>query len=197
MGNILQATATIQGTRTLLWHQFGPDAIPLEKQERTGVAGNDPEEWRKSVLFLPDTQQLYIRPTYVFSTIRDGAKYTSRKRGTLQPFVAATLQVTDDIILIDDRFLPAEPIPTEPIHPVYLDIQSVKNPATKARNVRYRVGAIKGWTCSFTLEWDKTIVSRGEMEAALIDAGRFCGIGDGRSVGYGRFQVESFQVENA
>jgi len=193
--NILQAKVTIKGTRGLLWHHFGPDAIPLEKQERTGVAGNDPEEWRKTVLMLPDTRQLYLKPTYVFGTLRDGAKYTARKRGTLQPFLAATLQVMDELILIDDRFVPVEPLPTEPTKLVYLDIQSVRNPATKARNVRYRIAAAPGWTCSFNLMWDKTIVSRGEMEAATIDAGRFCGLGDGRSVGYGRFGIEAFEVE--
>lgn len=44
MGNILNATVSIKGIRPLLWHAFGPDAIPLEKREKTGVAGNDPEE---------------------------------------------------------------------------------------------------------------------------------------------------------
>jgi len=39
MSNILQAKVRIKGTRPLFWHKFGPDALPLEKQERTGVAG--------------------------------------------------------------------------------------------------------------------------------------------------------------
>jgi hypothetical protein len=194
--NILQAKVTIQGTRALLWHAFGPDAMPLEKQERTGVAGNDPEEWKKTVLMLPETRQLYVKPTYVFGTIRDGAKHTKRGRGTIQSFVAATLQVTDNFVLVD-RFVPQEPVTQDPTAPVYLDIQGVKNPATKGRNVRYRIAAAPGWSATFNLEWDKTIVSRGEMEAVVIDAGRFTGIGDGRNVGYGRFSVISFEVENA
>lgn len=192
MGSVLTATITIKGTRPMLWHHFGPDAIPLEKQERTGVAGNDPEEWRKTVL-MTAKRQLYIKPSYVFGTIRDGAKHTSRKRGTLQPFVSATLQVMNEVILID-RFVPDEPIPTDPTELVYLDIQSVKNPATRARNVRYRVAASVGWSCSFNIQWDKTIVSRSEMEAAVIDAGRFVGLSDGRTIGYGRFTVEGFSV---
>lgn len=197
MGNILNATITIKGQRPLLWHAFGPDAIPLEKQERTGVAGNDPEEWRKTVLALP-SGQLYVQGSYLFGCIRDGAKYTSRKRGTIQPFVSATLQLTDDIVLLD-RFLPdpslRTPPPIDPTQPVYLDIRSVKNPATKARNVRYRVAVGTGWDVTFSIFWDKTIVSRGEMEAAVIDAGRFVGLGDGRSIGYGRFVVECFNVQ--
>jgi hypothetical protein len=192
--NILQAKVSIEGTRALLWHAFGRHAIPLEKQERTGVAGNDPEEWKKTVLFLPDTRQLYFRPTYVFGCLREGAKHTARKRGSLQPIVQATLQVLDEVILVD-RFLPLEiELSEDPTAPVYLDVTGVRNPSTKARNVRYRIAASKGWVINFNLEWDKTLISRNEMEAVCIDAGRFNGIGDGRSVGYGRFSLASFDI---
>jgi hypothetical protein len=170
----------------------------LEKQERTGVAGNDPEEWRKTVL-MTSARELYIKPTYVFGCLRDGAKHTSRKRGTLQPYVAATLQVEEDLIYIerDGQILkvPEEPVTTDPTLPVFLDIQSVKNPSTRGRNVRYRIAASSGWEAHFSLQWDATIVSRGEMNAAAIDAGRFCGLGDGRSIGYGRFEITQFEVE--
>jgi hypothetical protein len=33
------------------------------------------------------------------------------------------------------------------------------------------------------------------MEAVAHDAGRLCGIGDGRSIGYGRFEVTRFMLE--
>jgi hypothetical protein len=198
MGNILRARVSIRGIRPLLWHHFGPDALPLEKQERTGVAGNDPQEWKKSVLMTSD-RSLYIKPTYIFGCLRDGAKHTSRKRGTLQPYVAATLQVEDDLVYIerDGQILkvPDEPVPTDPTLPVFLDIQSVKNPSTRGRNVRYRIAASSGWEARFNLQWDGTIVSRGEMQSVAIDAGRFCGLADGRSIGYGRFEIIQFDVE--
>lgn len=193
MGNILKATVRIKGTRPILWHHFGPDAIPLEKGEKTGVAGNDPEEWRKTVL-ATKSGQLYIEPTYAFGTMRDGARYTKKGRGSIQALVSSTLQVTDDKILIEDRFVPAEPIPTDPSEPVYMDIRSVRNPSTKGRNVRYRIACSTGWECCFNLVWDKTVISRGEMEAVCRDAGQFCGLGDGRSVGFGRFEVKEFAV---
>jgi hypothetical protein len=191
--NILIASVTIQGTRPLLWNHFGPDAIPADgKKERTGVAGNDPTEWQRSVLMTKD-RQLYLEPSNVFGAIRDGAKHTPRKRGSLQPFVAATLQVQDERVLID-RHLPPEPLPTDPDAPVYVDTRSVKNPTTKGRNVRHRVAASRGWSAKFKITWDKTVVSRGEMEQALIDAGMLVGIGDGRSIGFGRFTVEEFSI---
>jgi hypothetical protein len=197
MANILRAKVSIKGSRPLLWHHFGVDALPLEKQEKTGVAGNDPEEWKKTVLMTPD-RKLYIKNSYVFGCLRDGAKHTPRKRGTLQPFIAATLQVLDDLIFVDRDgdvlIVPNEPISTDPTQSVYLDICGVRNPSTRARNLRYRIAASKGWTATFTLEWDRTVVSRGEMESVVIDSGRFTGIGDGRSIGNGRFELLTFDV---
>jgi len=194
--NILSATIEVQGTRPLLWHRFGPDTIPASgKKERQGVAGNDPGEWQRSVL-LTKERQLYLEPSYIFGCLRDGAKHTPRKRGTLQPFVAATLQIRDDRVLVD-RFLPENTddfLSHTPDDLVYLDVRSVKNPATRARNVRYRVAASAGWRTRFTIIWDITVVSRGEMEAVVRDAGMLAGLGDGRQIGFGRFGVERFDV---
>lgn len=194
MANILTATVTIQGTRPLLWHHFGPDALPLEKRERTGVAGNDPEEWKRTVLVTKDGQ-LYVEPTYIFGCIRDGARHTKKGRGSIQPLVSATLQVVDDQVLVD-RWMPEGTPEADPSLPVYMDVRSVKNPATKGRNVRYRVAAAIGWTLTFHLLWDATVISRGEMQAVTVDAGRFAGLGDGRNIGFGRFEVTAFDVRS-
>jgi hypothetical protein len=204
MGNIVRAKVTIRGVRPLLQHHFGPDALPLEKQERDGVAGNSPNEWRKTAL-VTKGGQLYLEPTYAFATIRDAARHTKKGKGSIQSAVAATLQVVDDIILLDRHFpgfpnghdfdiKTVEPPPREADAPVYLDVRSVKNPSTKARNVRYRVAASPGWSCSFTILFDKTVVDRNQMQAVLNDAGTLVGIADGRSVGFGRFAVESFEI---
>lgn len=193
MSNILTACVTIKGTRPLLWHWFGPDAIPLEKGERTGVAGNDPAEWRQTVTYLPDTRQLYLDPSQVFACVRDGSKNVKEGRGSIQAKVTSTLQVVDDLVLID-RYLPVEPMPTDRTEPVYIDRRGVVNPATRGRNVRYRVAASAGWSASFRLLWDRTVVSREKMEAAIRDAGTLAGIGSGRKIGMGRFELVGFEV---
>lgn len=194
---LVKARVKIRGTRPILWHRFGPDAIPLEKQERTGVAGNDPEEWRKSYLATKDGQ-LYLEPSYIFGCLREAAKYTKSGKGSIQKNVAATLQVLDDRILID-RWLPEnlEDLTEDPNEPVYIDVRSVRNPATKARNVRYRLAASAGWTAEFNIVWDNTIVSRGQMQAVLNDAGTLVGLADARSIGFGRFEVLEFEVSDA
>lgn len=194
--NIVRARVTVRGTRPLLQHAFGPDSIPLEDQEKTGKAGNDPEEWRRSCMVTPDGQ-LFIRGSYVFGCVRNGAKHTKKGRGSYQPLVAATLQVEDETVLLNRR-MPKEgdppmntrgPTGTE----VYIDVAGVRNPSTKGRNIRYRLAASAGWECAFTLRWDKTVVPREIMRAILIDAGTLAGLADGVSVGYGKFEVIAYE----
>lgn len=191
MSNILTAEVKIVGSKRLVWHAFGPWSMNGEKKERSGSAGNDPEEWRKSYLATKDGQ-LYVKPTYIFGCLRNGARYTKRGRGSLQTYVAATLNIDDDIILID-RFMPQEPQMDES-QEVYIDVTGVRNPVTKSRNIRYRIATHKGWHATFHISWDKTVISRAEMEAVVIDSGKLCGLGDGRGVGDGRFELESFTV---
>jgi hypothetical protein len=197
MGNILRAKIEIQGKRPLLQHAFGEDAIPLEGKEKSGVAGNDPQEWRRTCMVTPEGQ-LYVRGTYAFSMIRDAAKHTKKGKGSIQALVAATLQIEDDIILLD-RFMSRDGSDPQkgPGSSVYIDVAGVKNPSTKGRNVRYRLAASAGWKATFSIIWDKTIVSRDQMRAVLEDAGTLVGLADGRSVGYGRFSVLRFEISDA
>lgn len=202
MGNTAQIKVTIKGTRSLFFHKFGPDALPLEKQEKSGVAGNDPSEWRKTVMVTKEGQ-LFLEPTYAFASVRGGAKYVPKGRGSIQTAVAATLQIIDNRILVD-RWFPGypneypfdvkqvDPPPYDSDSLVYLDVRGVVNPTTKGRNVRYRIAAAPGWQCQFTITFDKTVVSRAEMESALINAGKLVGIGNARSIGMGRFDVVAF-----
>jgi hypothetical protein len=192
---LVEATVAIRGTRPLLWHRFGIDAIPLEKKPKQGVAGHNPEEWRSTVLATPKGQ-LYLESTYVFGCLRDGAKHTSVGRGTLQPKVASTLQIDDERVLID-RWLPkgdAAPPQQAEKEPVYLDVRSVCNPATRGRNIRYRVAASPGWNAEFTILWDNTVLGAEQMKTVVRDSGLFQGLGDGRSIGFGRFEVISFRM---
>lgn len=205
MSNIVKAKVKIEGVRPLLQHRFTEASLPLEKQERTGVAGNDPEEWRKSAMVTKDGQ-LFVDPSYIFATLRAGSKYTKKGKGSIQTDVSATLQVSDDVVLIN-RYFPnfpsehdfninlVEPPPRDMDAPVFLDVRSVRNPTTKGRNVRYRVATPAGWQCDFNILWDKTLVNRVQMEAVVIDSGILVGLADGRSVGFGRFKIVSFEME--
>src|SRR3990170_6307924 len=98
---IVIAEVQIEGIRPLMFHVFGPDSIPTEKVERTGVAGNDPQEWKKTYTATADGQ-LYLRGDYVFSCLTIAARNTkSGSRGNYMSKLASTLQITDDILLLD------------------------------------------------------------------------------------------------
>lgn len=211
MSNIVTAKVEITGARSLFFHSAGPEMIPLQKQEVTGVAGNDPWTWAKTTPITADGQ-LYLDPTMVFATIRDGGRHIRSKRGSLMMPIVATLQVTDELILVD-RFLPPEAaqfvrtkgkvgdplevLTQDPTADVYLDIRKGKNPNTKSAMIIYRVACSPGWHASFSLMWDKTVVATSQMEAALRDAGNLEGLGSGRKIGKGRFIHTSFQVTDA
>jgi hypothetical protein len=206
--NIVTAKVEIVGIRSLFFHKFDEETIPMEKQELTGVAGRDPWSWARTTPIMPDGQ-LYLTPSHVFGSIRDGARHIKAKRGSLQPLVIATVQVVDEIILVD-RFLPAEAAefvlsngkigdPVEVLTrqitaPVYLDVRKGKNPSTKGALVLYRVAASPGWQLSCSLTWDKTVIATAQMAAILRDAGNLEGVGNGRKIGMGRYRVASFQV---
>lgn len=191
MSNLVRAKVKIRGKRALLQHHFGPEALPLQKGERTGVAGNDPEEWKKTCMVTKDGQ-LFVYGEYMFSMLRDAAKHTRKGKGSIQAMVAATLQIEEDRVLLD-RFVPKDGDPsTDSSEPVYISVVGVRNPSTKARNVRYRLAASAGWNAECTILWDKTIVSREQMRSVLNDAGTLVGLADGRSIGYGRFEVIDF-----
>jgi hypothetical protein len=190
--NLVRVRVIIRGTRPLLQHAFGPDAIPLEKGEKTGVAGNDPEEWRRTMLVTPEGQ-MYVRNDYIFSCLRNGAYRTKKGRGSIQADVAATLQVEEEVVLLN-RWLPKEGDPPQgPFAAVYIDVRGVRNPSTKGRNVRYRLACSRGWECTFTLGWDRTVVSREQMRAVMRDTSVLVGLADARSIGFGRFEVTEWE----
>jgi hypothetical protein len=114
----------------------------------------------------------------------------------LQSDVIGTLQVCEERILLD-RFLPEGEVGTDSAAPVYCDARGVRMKASGAWNVRYRLAASKPWRTAFQVVWDKTILNRTQLHSICIDAGRYVGIGDGRKIGFGRFQMVKFEVNDA
>ena len=98
---LLKAEVTIQGTRKMLHHRFGPEALPLEKQEKVGVAGNNPDEWRNTVWF-DSKGRLYLPDKYIKACVREGAKQIKKGRSTIMNDVIGTLDVVEEKIFILD-----------------------------------------------------------------------------------------------
>ncbi|NEQ50018.1 MAG: hypothetical protein F6K11_07795 [Leptolyngbya sp. SIO3F4] len=196
MSNLLQAEVHIQGTRPLLINHLRPSLNFGRRKAKMSTPGNDPAEWTRTVL-MTEERQLYLLPSYVFGCFRDAGQYTKRGRGSLMPLIPSTLQVKEQRILLD-RYLPKEPrLGSEELNePAYVFMAVTRGGSGRGKNIRYRVAAAPGWQCQFTLVWDKTVVSKQEMQAVAIDAGRLVGLADGRSIGYGRFEITQFDVSS-
>lgn len=194
-----KAEVIVRGTRPFLWHAFTEEALSTSRKAKGGVAGNDPTEWKKTVL-ATEKGLLYIKPSYVFGSLKNGATFVKVGRGTISKKVAATLIVLDDIIYMktedgDHLFLPPEKeLDRDSSKSVYLDVTSVVNPNTKGRNLRYRIAAKVPWFLTFNIQWDATVVSEIQMQETCESAGVFSGLGDGRGVGNGRYEIENFEI---
>jgi hypothetical protein len=77
-------------------------------------------------------------------------------------------------------------------------VRPVINPGTRGRNLRYRLALNTGWVATFSIMWDQSIIAPSIMQTICNDAGAFSGVGDGRSIGFGRFKVVKFkELKNA
>lgn len=191
--SVVYGKVKIIGTNQLMINVFMVEKLSLERKERTGVAGNDPEEWKRSYT-ATEKGQLYVNPSYIFGCLREAAKHTKSGRGSLQPKISATLQIMNDKILFNRNMPKNLKLSTNENDPVFLDIRGVRSLRTRARNIRYRVSLSKDWETEFEILWDNTLVSTSQMEAILNDAGMLVGLADGREIGFGRFTVESFNA---
>ena len=189
-----KAKIKIKGIKPLIWHAFNKEALSLDAKPTAGKSGNNPEEWKATVLVDPDNK-LYVKDSYIFASFREGSKNVKVGRGTLKAKLISCLIVLDTIVYIKNRALPAENDLTEDVtKPVYLDICGVTNPNTKGKNIRYRIAASKGWESEFTVQWDDRLISTEQMKQIAESAGLHSGIGDGRNWGNGRFDIVKFDL---
>lgn len=191
--SLQHAQVKLKGTRPLLINVFKPEMLSSERKTLTGSAGNNPDEWKNSYT-ANENGQLYLDPSYIFATMREAARYTRIGRSSIQNKVAATLQVLTKRIYFD-RYIPDE-ITQNENESVYMDVRGVRNPNTGSKNVRYRIALSPYWETEFEILWDNTIVANAQIKAVLYDAGILVGLADGRSIGFGRFEIESFQSQS-
>lgn len=173
-----------------MFHKFSVDVLSKSKP-KSGSTGNDPEEWKTTI--WNEGKKLYLPGFYFFSSLKEGGKYIKVGRGTISNKLISCMRVKTEKCYLN-RELPDEldkidMISTDPGQPIYLDVRGVKNPATKGRNVRYRLALKSGWECGVEIEFDDTVISKDDMKRCIEAAGKFSGLGDGRNIGYGRFEI--------
>jgi len=188
------------GNRPILFHAFKIEQISSLSKIKSGSAGNDPEEWKTTV--LEKNGQLYLPGSYWSSCLKEASKYTKAGRGTIQKSFISCSIVLDEYTFLD-RHLPegwekmsASEMEKDASKPVYLDIRGVMNPNSKGRNVRYRIACSPGWKTCFSFSFDDSIISKAQIKKLCEDAGKMVGIGDGRVLGYGRFNIENSNISD-
>ena len=188
----VRAKISIKGTKPLLFHTFPIDTLTPGKT-KSGTTGKDASEWKSTVLMTSD-RQLYVMGCYIIGAVKVAGKLIKVGKGNMMKKIESCLECLQDQLLLKDLYVPLEDDITNSVtEPVYIDVRSVVNPATKGRNLRYRVAAKAGWELSAVIQWDDAIVSRDMMKQCVESAGLYEGIGDGRRIGFGRFDMISFE----
>ena len=184
----IKSKISVKGIKPLLFHTF-PISVLSEKTSKTGES-----EWKETVL-MNDARELYVMNTYFLNSIKDGGKEVKVGRGNLSKKLASTLEVEPLKIFLDGLMVPEDKdLLRLDSEAVYLDIRAVVNPMTKGKNLRYRIAARPGWTCNFILSWDDYIASKEQVKICIENGGLFQGVGDGRSIGFGRYEIISFEM---
>jgi hypothetical protein len=104
--SIIRAEVEFEGIKPLLYNSFALEVLSLKRSEKTGTAGNNPEEWKRTVK-VTESGQLYLPFSYAFACAINGAKMLRKGKGTYQKDVAATLEILDEKILLN-RTLPED-----------------------------------------------------------------------------------------
>jgi hypothetical protein len=189
----IEVKVGFKGIKPLLYHCFSIEALAIGRKEIMGTAGNNPDEWKRTVK-VTENGQFYLPFSYPFSCAINGSKMLRKGKGTYQKDVSSTLDVLDEKILLN-RFMPQNIMGNTEKDDVYIDVRGVNNKNSKgSKNIRYRVCLNPGWEGEFSIKFDNTIVGIELMEQILIDGGKFSGFGDGRSIGFGKFVITKFEV---
>lgn len=188
----------IVGTSIFLFNKFNVENVSNKQKTKSGSAGNDPEEWKAKIWC--EGKRLFIPAFYVFSSISEGGGYVKEGRGSIKKKLMGCLLIKGDKFYINYELpksiemIESEDLPKDSSRDVFLDIRGVKNPMTKGKNVRYRLGMKAGWETTISFEWDDTVISRDNIKQAIESSGKFVGMGDGRLLGYGRFNCENIKI---
>jgi hypothetical protein len=189
----------IKGTKPFLFHKFNLEALTNSQKPKEGTTGNNFNEWKSS--FFYEGTKLYMPTAYMFAALKNGSVNTKVGRGTIQKtFISAVTLIGEKIYFNREMFpgwmdMDPENTPLDSSLPVYVDVRMVSNPNTKGKNVRYRLTLSEGWECDFHFEFDDSLISSSQVKKIVEDTGKLQGIGDARTLGYGRFHVVEVSFE--
>lgn len=191
--------ASIRGIKPLIFHKFNIEALTDTRKPKEGSTGNNFNEWKSS--FFHDNGHLYLPGNYLFAAFKNGAVNSKVGRGTIQKTWISAVNIIEEKVFMNRHVwdnwqeTDLENLPIDSSRDVYVDIRMVSNPNTKGKNVRYRLALSPGWACSFSLDIDESLISSSQVRKVIEDTGKLQGIADGRTLGYGRFELDEYNFK--
>jgi len=152
---------TLQGVTPLLMHQY--PLVPVEALDK-----KTPEEQAEVAAYRdPETKELYIPGVAIWRTLVNGAAFSKGKgRATLSKIVAACVAVSPERVSLNVKHYK-------------IDSRAVVMPATKGRIIRHRP-RLDEWKCTFTVDWDDTLLTETQVRKVVDDSIRLVGFLDFR-----------------
>jgi len=175
----------IESISPMLHHgsqSVGMEEISMKKKGGTALAG-DSEEWKKTIYF-DEKFGVYLPATNVEAALIEASKqFKITGRTTATKFFKSGVFIMDDML---DFSVEGKRITD--LNDVTIDKRTVKNPATKMRNTRYRA-IFRQWKSKFKIMISADDYITKDLLKNIIDyAGLYVGLNDYRPR-FGRFKL--------
>jgi len=167
----------IKGTTPLLMNKWN---------QELAEARTDRPEFAEKRLYKNDKGEIVVPAEWIERAIMKVAKDFK---------VEGQRKITYALLLPGNVIIRPEFIKIEPQKWV-IDARTVVIPSTGGRVMRYRP-KFENWSLEFSIDVIDERIKPETLQKILVDAGRRVGIGDGRSIGFGRFMIEKYEVQES
>ena len=170
----------IEGIRPLLTNRYMEDEVAVKKRGEE----KDNEELAKKKVYQVDGK-LVIPAEQIeraMEKVASSFKVEGQGKKTYKDLVQGA-------VFVEPEYIEIRPQKFE------IDKRTVVIPSTRGRVARYRPKWNPGWKLKFKVRVMDDRVTPEVLQKIIDEAGRIKGIGDGRSIGMGRFMLTSFKPE--
>jgi hypothetical protein len=158
-------------------------ALPQVHEEKIRDTGKeyDPKEEVEKSLYRDKEGKIYFPSRWIKGCLESAAKGVKKGRVNLK-----------------SKIIQAVSIHPSQIYPIKLSDYEIDQQYVRlmGRNLILRSRPkFDEWEIDFEIHHDEEIIGAADIKKLLERGGKFIGIGDGRKIGYGRFEIEEFKVE--
>jgi len=186
----------ISGLSPMLHHSSAGIGMDKESGKKKGgeAINGDPEEWRKSVYF-DDNEGVYFPSLNIEACLVEASKnFKVTGRATATKYFKSSISINEDMVpfFVNGKKISSLEDIAQGKDGCQVFKMSVRNPATRMRNTRYRA-RFDNWSCKFNiLVLTDDYIPQARLKEVLEYAGMYVGLGDFRPR-FGRFLLKSIK----